>query len=212
MRPLLLVCVLASTLAQAQQSTASFSEQSSSSSSSAPARAEVSSVAEGTSQKAALPTSQFPLRTLEGKDVRLGDYDAKVVVVSVWTTLCFDSSFLKTLEQLHQSYKGQKDVAILAINIDQPKSQEDLEVIREVAQEAGATYPVLLDTERKLLSFVNERLNPDAAARNTLLTPPFLLFTRGFEQMEQPPREDVETTEQLVKAMRQKVEEARKRK
>lgn len=164
------------------------------------------------SQKVTIPTAQIPLRTQEGKDVRLGDYDAKVVVVSLWSTIRPDNSFLGVLEQLHQSYKGRKDVAILALNVDQPRNEEDLEVIRGIAKEMGATYPVLLDKELKLMALVNERLNPGAGERNAFLIPPFLLFTRRFDQMEQPQWEEAGTTEQLVKALRLKVEEARKRK
>jgi hypothetical protein len=218
MRPLLLLCVLASTLARAQQSTASSSEQSTSSASStsstrdAPAQGKVPSVVELASQKVTIPTAQIPMRTLEGKDVRLGDYKAKVVVVSLWATIRPDNSFLGVLEKLHQSYQGRKDVAILAINVDQPKNEEDLEVIRGIAREQGVTYPVLLDKELKLMALVNERLNPGAGERNVFLTPGFLLFTRKFEQMEQPQWEETETVEQLVKGLRQKVEEARKRK
>ncbi len=210
MRPLLLLCVLASTLAQAQQATTS--DQSSSSTSSAPAQGKRASVVELASKKVTLPTAQLPLRTLEGKDVRLGDYDAKVVVVSLWATISPDNSFLRVLEQLHQTYKGRKDVAILAINVDQPKNEEDLEVIRGIAREMGVTYPVLLDKELKLMALVNERLNPEAGERNSFLIPRFLLFTRKLEQMEQPRWEATETAEHLVKELRLKVEEARKRK
>jgi len=210
MRPLLLLCVLASTLAQAQQSTTS--GPSSSSTSSAPAQGKRPSVVEMASQKVTIPTAQIPLRTLEGKDVRLGDYDAKVVVVSLWATISPDNSFLGVLEQLHQTYKGRKDVAILAINVDQPKNEEDLEVIRGIAREMGVSYPVLLDKELKLMALVNERLNPGAGERNSFLLPRFLLFTRKFDQMEQPRWEDAGTAEQLVKDLRVKVEEARKRK
>ncbi|HEX8703750.1 MAG TPA: TlpA disulfide reductase family protein [Myxococcaceae bacterium] len=213
MRPLLLLCLLASTLARAQQSTTSSSEQSSSSPTrGAAAQGKVPSVVERASQKVTIPTAQIPLRTLEGKDVRLGDYDAKVVVVSLWATITPDHSFLGVLEQLHQSYKGRKDVVILAINVDQPKNEEDLEVIRGIARQMGATYPVLLDKELMLMALVNEKLNPGAAARNAFLIPPFLLFTRRFEQMEQPQWEEAETVEHQVKWLRQKVEAARKRK
>jgi hypothetical protein len=211
MRSLLLLCALASTLAQAQQSS-SLPEQSSSSTSSAPAQGQTPSIAELASQKVTIPTARIPLRTLEGRDVHLSDYNAKVVVVSLWSTISPDNSFLGVLEQLHQSYKGRKDVAILAINVDRPKNEEDFEVLRGIAREAGATYPMLQDKELKLMAWVNEQLNPAGRARNVFLTPRFLLFTRKFEHMEQPMLEESWTGEKLVTELRQKVEEARKRK
>ncbi|HLK98929.1 MAG TPA: TlpA disulfide reductase family protein [Myxococcaceae bacterium] len=204
MRPLLLLCVLVSTLAQAQQS--------STSSSGADSQGKRPSVVELASQKVTIPTARIPLRTLQGKDVRLGDHGAKVVVVSLWSTIHPDHSFLGVLEQLHQGYKGRKDVAILAINVDLPQNEEDLEVLRGIIREQGVTYPALQDKELKLMALVNEKLNSGAGERNSFLTPPFLIFTRKFEQMEWPEWQESLTGADLVKELRQKVEQARKRK
>lgn len=204
MRPLLVLCVFVSTVASAQQS--------STSSSGTAAQDKRPNVVELASQKVTIPTAQIPLRTLEGKDVLLGNHDAKVVVVSLWSTIHADNSFLGTLEQLHQGFKGRKDVAILAINVDMPRNEEDFEVIRGIAREQGVTYPALNDKELKLMALVNEKLNAGAGERNSFLIPRFLIFTRKFEQMERPQFDESLKGANLVKELRQKVEQARKRK
>lgn len=204
MRALLLLCALASPLSQAQQS--------SSSTPSAPAEEDVPAVVKLASQKVTLPVAQLPMRTLDGKDSLLGDHGAKVVVVSMWATIKPDLSYLGLLEKLHQSYKGRKDVTFLAINVDLPKNEEDLEVLRGIAREHGVTAPVLLDKELKLLALVNERFNSGSAARNSFIVPPFLLLTRGLKQMDMPDWKPGMTDEDMVKELRQKIDQARKAK
>ncbi|WP_224373028.1 TlpA disulfide reductase family protein [Hyalangium versicolor] len=216
MRFTLLLCVLASTLAQAQQSSMSSPAQSSSqpeesSSSAAPADS-VPSVVKLASQKVTIPAARIPLTTLDGKEVHLGDFDAKVVVVSLWGTISRDNSFLAQLEMLRQSYKGKKDVVILAINVDLPRNADDVQVIRDVAKEMGATYPMLIDKELKLLALVNEKLRPTEMERNTFLIPRFLLFTQKFEKMEQPPMPTAEDEAGQVKELRNEIEKVRLRK
>lgn len=203
MRSTLFLGIVAATLAQAQQPAAS------SSSSSAE---EVPSVVKLASQELTIPAARIPLTTLDGKDIRLGDYKAKVVVVSLWSTITGDQTFLEYLEALHQSYRGRKDVALLALNVDMPRNAEDLEVIREIAKQAGASYPFLVDKELKVMALVNKKLRPAGMERNSFLIPRFLLFTQNFEQMEQPPMPEAETKEAVVKALRQEVERLRLRK
>jgi hypothetical protein len=215
MRFTFLLCVLTSALAWAQQSAtpaqANPASKPESTRSAAPAE-DVPSVVKLASQKVTIPAAQIPLTTLDGKEVHLGDYDAKVVVVSLWGTVTGDNSFLELLETLHQSYRGKKDVMIIAVNEDYPKNAEDLDVIREITQKAGVTYPMLVDKELKLMALVNERLRPAGMERNTFLVPRFLLFTQRFEKMEQPPLPSVKTDEEYVKGLRKEVERARLRK
>jgi hypothetical protein len=210
-----LLCVLTSALAWAQPSATSSqaqpASQPESTRSAAPAE-DVPSVVKLASQKVTIPAAQIPLTTLDGKEVHLGDYDAKVVVVSLWSTISGDNSFLGLLEALHQSYRGRKDVAILAVNVDLPKNADDLDVIRDVSKQVGATYPMLVDKELKLMALVNQRLRPAGMERNSFLTPRFLLFTQRFEKMEQPPLPSVKTDEEYVKGLRKEVERARLRK
>ncbi|WP_224242554.1 TlpA disulfide reductase family protein [Hyalangium gracile] len=207
MRFTFLLCLLTTTLVHAQQSTSAPEP----SSSTAPAD-DAPTVVKLASQKVTIPAAQIPLTTLDGKDVRLGDHDAKVVVVSLWSTISPEHSVLKYLEGLHKSYRGSKDVVVLAINVDMPKNADDMAVIREIAKEMGVTYPMLIDKELKLLALSNERLRPEGMERNTFTLPPFLLFSRKFEKMEQPSRITAEKDEEIVKELRKEVERVRQRK
>lgn len=202
---LLLLCMLTSSLAWAQPSKPE-------SSSSTPPTAEVPTVIKLASQKVTIPAAQIPLTTLDGKEVHLGDYDAKVVVVSLWSTISANTSFLESLEKLSQSYRGKKDVVILAVNVDLPKNADDVEVIRDVSKQVGATYPMLVDKELKLMAFVNQRLRPEGMERNSFVVPSFLLFSQKFEKMEQPPLSPGKTKEEDVQGLRNEVERVRLRK
>jgi hypothetical protein len=202
---LLLLCMLTSALAWAQASKPE-------SSSSTPPAEEVPTVVKLASQKVTIPAAQIPLTTLDGKEVHLGDYDAKVVVVSLWSTISGEYSALELLEALHQSYRGKKDVVILTVNVDLPKNADDLQVIRDVSKQVGATYPVLVDKELKLMALVNQRLRPEGMERNSFVLPKFLLFTQRFEKMEQPPLPSGKTKEEDVQGLRKEVERVRLRK
>jgi len=206
MRLTLSLCLLTSALAWAQPAATS-------SQPSASAEENVPDVVKLASQKVTIPAAQIPLTTLDGKEVHLGDYDAKVVVVSLWGTVSGNYSFLELLEGLHQSYRGKKDVIILAINEDHPKNADDVQVLREIIQKTGATYPVLVDKDLKLMALVNQRLRPEGMERNTFLVPRFLLFTQKFEKMEQPELSSSgKTKEEDVQILRKEVERARLRK
>lgn len=203
MRFIVLLCVLAATLARAQTS--------SSASSSAPP-AKVPEVVTLASQKVDIPVAQIPLTTLEGKEVHLGDFGAKVVVVSMWSTIFPEHTQLEHLEALRQAYRGNKDVAFLAVNVDRPKSPEDIALLRDVAKEVGAGYPMLVDKDLKLMAFVNGKLRPSGMEGNSFLIPSFLLFTHGFKDMEQPERSEATRKEDVVKQLRGEVEKRRSRK
>jgi hypothetical protein len=215
MRFILLLCALATSLAQAQQSSTSSqppSASSAASSSSAAPEDNVPTVVKLASQKVTIPAAQIPVTTLDGKEGRLGDYDAKVVVVSLWSTISSDNAFLKDLEALHKSYSGRKDVAILALNVDLPKNEDDRNLIRDLAKELGITFPMLVDKELKLMALANERLRPPGMERNVFVTPRFLLFTQKFEKLEQPPMPTAENDEEFVEGLRKEVEKVRLRK
>lgn len=215
MRFSLLLCMLTSALAWAQPSATSSQAQpvsSSGGSSSTAPEDNVPTVVKLASQKVTIPVAQIPVTTLDGKEGHLGDYDAKVVVVSLWGTVSGDYSFLELLEALHQSYRGKKDVVILALNEDYPKNADDMQVLRDITKQVGATYPVLVDKELKLMAYVNERLRPGDMQRNTFVVPKFLLFSQKFQKMEQPPLPSGETKDENVQGLRKEVERVRLRK
>jgi len=108
------------------------------------------------------------LLTLDGKPALLSDYGAPVTVLALWATWCKPClEELPQLEQLHQRYKGDPDVSILAISIDEP---EQTQAVREQAASLKLSMPVLIDARGKL----RERLS--AGDNNGALVLPLLVF------------------------------------
>src|SRR5690242_18638547 len=93
---------------------------------------------------AAAPSADITLENLDGTSVTFSSVRAKVTVVSFWGTFCGPClDELPSLEKLHQRYRGDKDVAILAVSIDPATTAEDREKIRATAKKLGLTMPVL---------------------------------------------------------------------
>jgi thiol-disulfide isomerase/thioredoxin len=102
---------------------------------------------------------EFPavhLYSLDEQSVLLSSYAAPVTVLVLWATWCKPClEELPYVEQLHQLYKDDRDVAILAISIDRPGA---LEKVRTEAERLGLSMPVLIDADadlRKALSIAN---------------------------------------------------------
>ena len=84
----------------------------------------------------------FELADLEGNMVKLSDYRGRVVLINFWQTTCsWCREELPLLDELYKAYKD-GDVVALAVNI-----AEDKEKVRQMVEDNGFTFPVLLDTE-----------------------------------------------------------------
>jgi peroxiredoxin len=87
----------------------------------------------------------FELKTLTGETTRLSAYKGKKVMLNFWATWCPPCK--AEMPEMEQFYKqGNKDVVILAVNID---SQND---VKGFADKNGITFPILLDTDGKVNS------------------------------------------------------------
>jgi len=86
-------------------------------------------------------------------------------VRATWCKPCLEE--LPQLEQLHQRYKGDPDVSILAISIDEP---ERIQAVRDQAASLKLSMPVLIDARGTL----RERLS--ALENNGPLVLPLLVF------------------------------------
>jgi thiol-disulfide isomerase/thioredoxin len=80
----------------------------------------------------------IPLLRLDGTPANLSDYGAEVMVIAMWATWCGPCvEELPMLEALHQTYKGDRRVSIVAVSID---SSDRREKVRKIA--SGLSYPV----------------------------------------------------------------------
>ena len=207
MRRILSLLLLAPTLVLAQQASAPAASTSAPQASAS--SEDVPPVVRLATQKVTIPAAQLPLITLEGKALKLGDIQAKVTVVVVWSSLFSSQPRLELLEAARRSYAGDAQVAFLAVNIDMPKGQEEREGLRDIAQEVKAGYPILVDPELKLLATLLAKSQPRGAVRNSLVLPPVAFFTRGYEVLEMPDLRG-DTTEEWVKSLRAEVERLRR--
>jgi peroxiredoxin len=85
----------------------------------------------------------FELKTLTGEPAKLSSFKGKKVMLNFWATWCPPCK--AEMPEMEQFYKqGNKDVVILAVNID---SQND---VKGFADKNGITFPILLDTDSKV--------------------------------------------------------------
>jgi peroxiredoxin len=88
----------------------------------------------------------FTLRQIDGPNLRLGEQRGRVVMVNFWATWCGPCRVeLPQLAKLHDRYRG-SGFLLLAVNID-----EDPNAARALAGKLGLKFPVLLDTDKKVV-------------------------------------------------------------
>ncbi len=99
--------------------------------------------------------TDFTLRDLDGRDVRLSDYLGKdVVLLNFWATWCVPcGAELPLLEKMYQAKKD-KGFVILGIAMDGP---ETIAQVGPYARRYGLNFPVLLDDETRVVSVYNPK-------------------------------------------------------
>ncbi len=98
--------------------------------------------------------TNFTLRDLGGKHIRLSDYGKNVVLMSFWATWCKPCiTELRHLQKLYDKHKG-KGFVVLAISMDGPESQAG---VKPVVQKYGLSFPVAVDKETKVVKLYNPK-------------------------------------------------------
>jgi len=94
------------------------------------------------------PTSlapDFTLRTLEGRNLRLGEQRGRVVLVNFWATWCGPCrQEMPHLNKLYEKYKA-SGFMLLGVNVD-----DDTQQAVGVASKLGVTFPVLPDIDKRV--------------------------------------------------------------
>jgi peroxiredoxin len=86
----------------------------------------------------------FTVKTMEGKEVKLSDYEGKKVFLNFWATWCPPCK----AEMPHmQSFYDDKpeNIEILAINLEESNKK-----ISEFVDQYGLTFPILMDEDGKV--------------------------------------------------------------
>jgi cytochrome c biogenesis protein CcmG/thiol:disulfide interchange protein DsbE len=89
---------------------------------------------------------RIKLIDLNGTAVRVpDDFRGKVVILHFWAGGCSScAEEMPAMEKLYEKYR-RKGLVILAVNVGQKK-----ELVKRLVKDAGITYPVLLDPDRKM--------------------------------------------------------------
>jgi peroxiredoxin len=98
--------------------------------------------------------TNFTIRDLNGKHIRLSDFSKNVVLMSFWATWCKPCiAELRHLEKLYQKYKA-KGFVVLAISMDGPESQAG---VKPAVQRYSWTFPVAIDKETRVVKLYNPK-------------------------------------------------------
>lgn len=103
---------------------------------------------------ASAAASDFTLRDVEGRDVRLSDFAGKVVLLNFWATWCVPcEAEIPHLQKLHETYKD-RGFTVLGVAMDGP---ETIAHVASFVQRYQLQYPVLLDEETKVVGIYNPK-------------------------------------------------------
>jgi peroxiredoxin len=89
---------------------------------------------------------RIKLSDLNGSAVRIpDDFRGKVIILHFWAGGCSScAEEMPAMEKLYEKYR-KKGLVILAVNVGQRK-----ELVKRLVHDAGISYPVLLDPDKKM--------------------------------------------------------------
>lgn len=98
--------------------------------------------------------TNFTLRDLHGKHLRLSDYKKKVVLLTFWTTCCKSGlSQVRHLQKLYSKYR-KKGFVVLGISVDGPQSQAQ---VKPMVKRYKLTFPVAIDRDTRVVKLYNPK-------------------------------------------------------
>ncbi len=85
----------------------------------------------------------FTLKDLDGKSVKLSDYQGKIVILNFWAVWCkYCKLEMPDLNELNKELEKEKDAVILAVDV-----QESADIVNEYLTSGKISLKVLLDSE-----------------------------------------------------------------
>jgi len=98
--------------------------------------------------------TNFTLRALDGKYLRLSDYKKKVVYLTFWATWCKPClAEMKHLNKFHARYKA-KGLVVLGVNLDGPETRSR---VRATVARYKLKFPIAIDTQSRAVKLYNPR-------------------------------------------------------
>ena len=108
----------------------------------------------GTAMAKGGKATNFTVRDLKGKTVRLSDYKDKALIMTFWAVWCKPCMVeLKFLNKMYKKYK--KDgFEVLAISIDGPETQAR---VKPLVRSKKFTFPVAIDKDKRVIKLYNPK-------------------------------------------------------
>ncbi|MGD6964025.1 TlpA disulfide reductase family protein [Fictibacillus phosphorivorans] len=86
----------------------------------------------------------FTLNTLDGKEVKLSDFQGKKVVLNLWASWCPPcKAEMPHMQTYYEKNKDKENVEILAVNLT--TMEKDQSKIKTFVDDYGLTFPIPLD-------------------------------------------------------------------
>jgi peroxiredoxin len=109
-------------------------------------------VAAASPAMAADKASDFTLRDIDGKSMKLSDLSGSVVVMSFWATWCGPCK--EEMPHLEKLYKERKDDGLVVVSISTDDARSASRV-KPYIKKMGYTFRVLLDKESAVIGSYN---------------------------------------------------------
>jgi thiol-disulfide isomerase/thioredoxin len=112
------------------------------------------------------PDFSFP--SITGGEMRLSDFDDKVVLVNIWATWCLPCrEEMPSMQRLYEAFEG-KDFEILAVSVDASLGQKNESSSYEggdlaaFANEYGLSFPILHNASGSMLQLYQATAVPES--------------------------------------------------
>lgn len=125
--------------------------------------------------------TNFTVRDINGKYVRLSDFKKQAVLMNFWATWCKPCLVeLKHLQKLYDKYRS-KGFVVLAVSMDGPETAAK---VKPFIKRYKLTFPVVIDTETSIVKLYNSK---HAAPFSVFLKKGRVVRTReGFQVSDLP--------------------------
>ncbi len=88
----------------------------------------------------------FELQDLQGRKVKLSDYQGKMVLLNFWATWCPPCKLeMPHMEKFYQAFKQDGDLVVLAV--DATTTERSVDNVVQFSKDYGLSFPVVLDAK-----------------------------------------------------------------
>lgn len=111
--------------------------------------------AESKEERKVIPAIDFTLTDQFGNTHTLSDYKGKTVFLNFWATWCPPCrAEMPDIQKIYETYDTEGDEALIVLGVAGPNmgGEQSEEGIKAFLEEAGYTYPVVMDTTGELFS------------------------------------------------------------